>query len=317
MFARIHHALPNPVRFCLRLLATAGDHWLKSDAFTHAAALAFYTVFSIAPVIIVVVAVVGLVLGESAAQGELMAQLEGVLGPQAAEVVQAAVINSQIEHSGIWPTLIGLSAIVVGATTVFVQIQWSLNVIWDVVPKPSRSSIWLFVRARMLSLAIVLAVGFVLLVSLLVSVAARVAIAFAEQWLPIPGWALVGLEIVLSLAVVTLLFAAMFKILPDVILSWRDVLAGALVTALLFTIGRSLIALYLGYTATASTYGAAGSMALLLLWVYYSSLILLYGAAVTRAYREARSLPIQPRNTAICVQRELIENVADSSRDRS
>lgn len=314
MFAKIHQSLPGPLQYWLDLFTAAGSRWVQSDAFTYAAALAFYTVFSIAPVMIVIVTIVGLVLGERAAQGELMAQLEDVLGAQAAEVVQTAVVNSQIDQSGIWPTLLGVAAIIIGASTVFVQIQRSLNVIWDVVPKPSKSSIWLFIRARVLSLTIVLAIGFVLLVSLLLSVAVRAAIAFADQWLPIPGWSMVGLEIAVSLTVVTLLFAAMFKILPDVVLSWRDVLAGALITALLFTIGRSLIAMYLGYTATASTYGAAGSMAMLLLWVYYSSLILLFGAAFTRARQEARGLQVQPRNTAIRVHRELVEEAAQSPR---
>ena len=300
--------IPAPVSYWAGILAAAAKNWLQSQAFIYAAALAFFTVFSIAPIMIVVVAVVGLVLGERAAKGELMGQLEEVLGPEAAEVVQTAVVNSQIEQSGILPTLVGIVAIVIGATTVFAQMQRSLNQIWDVVPRPSRSSLWIFVKARVLSLTIVLAIGFVLMVSLLLSVAMRMVMEFADQWLPMPGWGMVGMEILISLTVITLLFAAIFKILPDVLLRWRDVLAGALITAILFTVGRSLIAMYLANTATASTYGAAGSLALLLLWVNYSSLILLYGAAVTRAHLEARNKPIVPRNTAVCVHRELIED---------
>jgi len=298
---------PAPLRYWGAILAAAAGNWIQSQAFIYAAALAFFTVFSIAPVMIVVVTVVGLVLGERAAKGELMAQLEEALGPQAAEVVQTAVVNSQIDQSGIWPTLVGLAAIVVGATTVFAQMQQSLNQIWDVAPRPSRNSLWIFLKARVLSMTIVLAIGFVLMVSLLLSVAMRAIMNFAEQWLPVPGWAMVSMEVVVSLTVITLLFAAIFKILPDVILSWRDVLAGALITAVLFTVGRSLIAMYLANTATASTYGAAGSLVLLLLWVNYSSLILLYGAAITRAHFEARGARIRPRATAVCVHRELIE----------
>jgi membrane protein len=300
--------IPAPVSYWAGILAAAAKNWLQSQAFIYAAALAFFTVFSIAPIMIVVVAVVGLVLGERAAKGELMGQLEEVLGPEAAEVVQTAVVNSQIEQSGILPTLVGIAAIVIGATTVFAQMQRSLNQIWDVAPRPSRSSLWIFIKARVLSLTIVLAIGFVLMVSLLLSVAMRMVMEFADQWLPMPGWGMVGMEILISLTVITLLFAAIFKILPDVVLRWRDVLAGALITAILFTVGRSLIAMYLANTATASTYGAAGSLALLLLWVNYSSLILLYGAAVTRAHLEARNKPIVPRNTAVCVHRELIED---------
>jgi membrane protein len=293
------------------ILAAAGRNWLQSQAFIYAAALAFFTVFSIAPVMIVVVTIVGLVLGERAARGELMEQLQLALGPEAAELVETAVVNSQIEQSGIWPTLIGIVAIVAGATTVFAQMQQSLNQIWDVAPRPSRNSLWVFIKARVLSLTIVLSIGFVLLVSLLLSVALRAIMAFAEQWLPVPGWMMVGLELALSLSVITLLFAAIFKVLPDVILGWRDVLVGALITAVLFTVGRSLIAMYLANTATASTYGAAGSLVLLLLWVNYSSLILLFGAALTRAHVEARGIRIRPRNTAVCVHHQLIEDPPD------
>lgn len=300
--------MPGPVRLWLSVFVDAAKNWSESQAFVYAAALGFYTLFSIAPIMIVIVTMIGLVLGEQAARGELMEQLQDVLGPEAAGAVESAVINSQIDQSGIWPTLIGILAIIVGATTVFAQMQQSLNAIWSVAPRPSRSSLWLLIKARVLSLTIVLAIGFVLLVSLLLSVAMQVVVAFASQWLPVPAWAMVTLEIGISLTVVTLLFAAIFKILPDVVLSWRDVMLGAFITAVLFTAGRSLIALYLANTATASTYGAAGSLVLLLLWVYYSSLIMLYGAAVTRANVEARGLSIRPRNTAVTVHRELVED---------
>jgi membrane protein len=308
MLSGFYEALPGPVRRWLSVFVDAAKNWSESQAFVYAAALGFYTLFSIAPIMIVIVTMIGLVLGEQAARGELMEQLQDVLGPEAAGAVESAVINSQIDQSGIWPTLIGILAIIVGATTVFAQMQQSLNAIWSVAPRPSRSSLWLLIKARVLSLTIVLAIGFVLLVSLLLSVAMQVVVAFASQWLPVPAWAMVTLEIGISLTVVTLLFAAIFKILPDVVLSWRDVMLGAFITAVLFTAGRSLIALYLANTATASTYGAAGSLVLLLLWVYYSSLIMLYGAAVTRANVEARGLSIRPRNTAVTVHRELVED---------
>lgn len=300
--------IPVPLSRWGGILAAAGKNWLESHAFIHAAALAFFTVFSIAPVMILAVTVVGLVLGERAAQGQILDQLGEVLGPEAAEVVQTAVVNSQIDQSGIWPTLLGFAAMAVGATTVFAQMQQSLNAIWDVAPRPSRSSIWIFLKARVLSLTIVLAIGFVLLVSLLLSVALRAVMAFADEWLPVPGWSMVFLEIALSLAVVTALFAAVFRILPDVVLSWTDVLAGAFLTAVLFTLGRSLIAMYLAQAATASTYGAAGSLALLLLWVNYSALILLFGAAVTRAHVEARGVAVRPVNTAVRVHRQLLDD---------
>jgi membrane protein len=307
MVSKLYDKLPTPVKHWLRILGAAIQNWLGSQAFIYAAALAFFTVFSIAPVLVVVVTLVGFIMGESAVEGQLFEQLEGTIGPEAAGVVETAVINSQIDQSGILPALLGIAATVVGATTVFAQMQASLNQIWDVAPKPTASSMWVFVKSRLMSLTIVLAIGFTLMVSLVLSVALRAVMAFAEGWLPVPAWAMVGTELSLSLFVVTFLFAAIFKILPDVLLSWRDVLLGAFITALLFTVGRSLIAIYLAYTATASAYGAAGSLALLLLWVNYSSMILLFGAAFTRAHLEGRGKPILPKRTAVCVHHELIE----------
>lgn len=312
MLFKIYDKLPVSVRHWLSILAGAGQNWLASQAFIYAAALAFFTVFSIAPILVVVVMLVGLVIGESAVQGQLFEQLEGTIGPQAAGVVQTAVLNSQIDQSGIWPAVVGILATIVGATTVFSQIQQSLNQIWDVAPRPTRNSLWIFIKSRLLSLTIILAIGFILLVSLLLSVALRGIMAFAEEWLPIPGLAMVGMELFLSLFVITLLFAAMFKILPDVLLSWRDVMLGAFITALLFTAGRSLISIYLAYTATASAYGAAGSLALLLLWVNYSSMILLFGAAFTRAHLQSRGLPVRPKSTAVIVHRQLMEDVHEN-----
>jgi len=287
---------------------SAGKLWLDSQAFIYAAALAFFTVFSIAPVVILIVTVFGLVLGEDTARAELLSQLEAVMGEQAVAPVETAIENSRIEDSGIWPTLAGLAATIVGATTVFAQMQKSLNQIWSVAPKPSRNSLWLFIKARLLSLTMVLSVGFILLVSLLLGVIVRAVVMHAEQWIPVPGWLMLSVEPVLSLTVVALLFAAIFRILPDVTLRWSDVAAGALVTAILFTVGRSLIAWYLANTAAASAYGAAGSLVLLLLWVNYSSLILLFGAAICRANLEQRGRTIRPRNTAVRIHRELVED---------
>jgi len=307
MLTRFLDTLPPTPRRWLNILIAAGRNWSAVRAVSHAAALSFYTLFSMAPIMIVVVTIVGLVLGERAAHGELTAQLQEVLGPRAAGVINTAVANSRIDQSGIWPTLFGAGAIIVGATTVFAKMQHALNVIWSVAPRPSRSSLWLFIKSRLLSLAIILAIGFVLLVSLLLSIAVQIVATFASQWLPVTPEVMTLLETGTSLMVITLLFAAIFKILPDVVLTWRDVLPGAFVTALLFTAGRYLIALYLAHSATASTYGAAGSLVLLLLWVYYSSLILFYGAALTRAHIEADGRPITPRNTAVIVQRQLLD----------
>ncbi|HAS29599.1 MAG TPA: YihY/virulence factor BrkB family protein, partial [Alcanivorax sp.] len=227
--------------------------------------------------------------------------------PDAAETVRTAVAANQIDQGGILPTLIGLGAMVVGATTVFAQMQRSLNNVWDIAPRPSRNTILALLKSRLMSLTVVLSIGFVLMVSLFLSVVLQAIMVFARDWLPIPAGLVVSLETLVSVVVVTLLFATIFKVLPDAVLRWKDVLSGALVTALLFILGRFLIAFYLSHTATASTYGAAGSLVLLLLWVYYSSLILLFGAAITRAHTEARGITIRPSRTAVRVHRQVLE----------
>ncbi len=290
-----------------RVLQRAATLWLEAQAFVYAAALAFFTVFSIAPVVVVAVAVVGLVLGEDAASGRIMAELEQAIGAEAAEFVQVAVHNVQLDPSGVWATALGIGLIMLGATTVFGQMQNALNAIWAVTAKPSRSSMLRLLLTRLLSLTVLLAIGFVLLVSLLLSVAVRAVVAFAQDWLPVSEALLIWADLSLSLLVVTGLFAMIFRILPDVVLSFRDVLLGAFITAVLFTLGRTVIALYLAHSATASAYGAAGSLVLLLMWVNYSSLILLFGAAFTRADLERRGQPIVPRSMAVRVEHAVIE----------
>lgn len=292
----------------LTVLRGAFDHWLEGHAFLFAAALAFFTVFSIAPVVIVAVAVVGLVLGAQAASGRIMTELQGTIGPEAAEFVQMTVHNIQIDPKGPGATALGLSLIVLGATSVFAQMQAALNAMWGVAPRPTRSGVLRLLLSRLLSLTVLLAIGFVLLVSMLLSLGVRVLISYGEQWLPVSDGLLILADFGLSLGLVTMLFAAIFRILPDVVLSARDVLPGAFVAALLFAFGRYLIAFYLSQSAASSAYGAAGSLVMLLLWVNYSSLILLFGAAVTRADLEQRGKPIIPRRLAIRVQRTLIDD---------
>lgn len=280
--------------------------WLERNAFSYAGSLAFYTLFSLAPTVIIAVTVIGVVLGEDAAQGQIVAQLQDSLGVEAASAIEQAVAQSRIEESGMLPTILGVAALIVGATTVFAQMQFSLNTIWDVTAKPTSNSAFIFIKNRLLSLTVVLAIGFILLVSLVLSVALRGMLQVADSLMPYAGLLTTGAESLISVAMVTLLFATIFKVLPDVVLRWKDVLVGAVVTAVLFTIGRSLIAIYLAYTATASTYGAAGSVVMILLWVYYSSLILLFGAAFTRSLLLRRGRTITPRNSAVLVKHEFV-----------
>nr|WP_298248564.1 YihY/virulence factor BrkB family protein [uncultured Halomonas sp.] len=284
--------------------------WLERNAFSYAGSLAFYTLFSLAPTVIIAVTVIGLVLGEEAAQGQIVAQLQGTMGPEAAAAIEQAVAHSRIQESGLLPTLLGFGALAVGATTVFAQMQFSLNTIWGVTARPSANSALVFIKNRLLSLTVVLSIGFILLVSLVLGVMLRAALQAADTLLPYVGLLTTGAEFLVSLVLIAALFATIFKVLPDVVLDWRDVVVGALVTALLFAVGRSMIALYLSHTATASTYGAAGSVVMILLWVYYSSLILLFGAAFTRCHLLARGKRLVPRNSAVVVKRELMETPA-------
>jgi len=309
--ASVHIPALDPIKasvlFWWNVTRRSVNLWLECNAFSYAGSLAFYTLFSLAPTVIIAVTMIGLIFGQDAAQGEIVAQLQDIMGTEAATAVEQAVRQSRIEESGILPTLLGVGTLLIGATTVFAQMQFSLNVIWGVTAKPSQNSILLFIKNRMLSLTVVLAIGFVLIVSLLFGVVLRAALTRAEDMVPAFGTLLGGMELGVMMALIAVLFATIFKVLPDVVLGWKDVLIGAVVTAVLFAIGRNAIATYLAYTATASTYGAAGSVVLILLWVYYSSLILLFGAAFTREYVAAQNRTVMPRNSAVFVKRELID----------
>lgn len=293
-------------RYWTNISRDAGKLWLDENAFSYAGALAFYTLFSLAPIVIIAVTVIGVVLGEDAAQGEIVAQFADIMGAEAAAVVERAVSQSRIEESGMLPTILGVGALILGATTVFGQMQYSLNSIWGVIASPNRNGLFLLAKKRLFSLMVVISIGFVLLVSLLFGVALRAVLNFTAEFVPAVELLLGSAEFIISLAMIALLFATIFKVLPDVVLSWKDVFAGALVTAILFSLGRYGIAAYLAYTATASTYGAAGSVVIILLWVYYSSLILLFGAAFTKAHLLARGKPVVPRNTAVRVDKRIV-----------
>ncbi|MGO2241775.1 MAG: YihY/virulence factor BrkB family protein [Halomonas sp.] len=292
--------------FWWNVVQDAVSLWLERNAFSYAGSLAFYTLFSLAPTIIIAVTVIGVVLGEEAAQGQIVAQLQGTLGTDAASAIEQAVAQSRIEESGLLPTLLGFIALMVGATTVFAQMQFSLNTIWGVTAKPTSNSAFVFIKNRLLSLTVVLSIGFILLVSLAMGVVVRGMLQAADNLVPYASFLTMSLESLISFGVVILLFATIFKVLPDVVLRWQDVFIGAVVTAVLFTLGRSVIAIYLAYTATASTYGAAGSVVMILLWVYYSSLILLFGAAFTRSLLLRRGRPLIPRNSAVLIKQEYV-----------
>ena len=273
--------------------------WFANNPFQHAAALAYFTLFSLAPLLIILLAVAGAVFGEKAVHGEIFARLVGQIGPQAAAAVEEAVRKSRVEVAGLWPTLLAVVALLFGGTTMFAQMQTSLNHYWGVAPRPGRNDIVVFLTTRAVSLALVLAIGLVLLTSVAMGMSVMALLRFANAWVAIPITVVAAVHVTASLCLTTLLAAMIFKILPDVTLQWSDVWRGAFVTASLFVAGQWLLSEYLTRVSVASTYGAAGSVVVLLVWVYYSSLILLLGAAVTRAMVQGRGRRLTPKGRAI------------------
>jgi membrane protein len=268
-----------------------------------AAALAYYTAFSVAPLIIVVIAIAGLAFGQEAVRGQLDNQIQGLVGAQAADAIQQMVASANQPETGTIASIIGVVTLLLGAGGLFGQLQDALNTVWGVEPKPNQGII-ATIRARFLSFTMVLGIGFLLLVSLVVSAGLSALNTWMSGLLPIPGFILQLINFVISFAVVTLLFMMIFRILPDVDIAWRDVSLGAAVTALLFVIGKFLIGLYLGNSSVASSYGAAGSFVVFLLWVYYSAQILLFGAEFTQVFAKQYGSKIVPSEHAQFVSDE-------------
>lgn len=256
--------------------------FIDDGALSRGAAIAFYTVTSIAPILLIVIAIAGLALGRDAAQNALTGQLTSLMGQQTAEVLQSAIASASGTSSGIIATIIGIVTLIVTASGVFGEMQTSLNVIWKAEPKGTTVS--RLIRARAASLGLVAALGFLLLVSLVVSTVLTAFGNYLDSILPFGKLILTVLNVVVSIALISFLFAAIYKVLPDRTLEWGDVVVGAVVTAVLFTIGKSLISWYIGSSAVASSFGAAGGLIVLLLWIYYSAQIFLIGAEFTKVY---------------------------------
>jgi membrane protein len=260
--------------------------FINDEALSRGAAIAFYTVTSIAPVLLIVIAIAGLAFGRDAAQNAITAQLSGLMGQQTAEVLQAAVANASSKSSGIMATIIGIITLLVTASGVFGEMQSALNVIWKA--KPKGTTVSRLIRARAASLGLVVTLGFLLMVSLVVSTALTAFGNYLDAILPFGKIILTVLNVLVSLLLISCLFAAIYKVLPDRDLQWSDVVVGAIATAILFTIGKSLISWYIGSSAVASSFGAAGALIVLLLWVYYSVQIFLLGAEFTKVYATTR-----------------------------
>jgi membrane protein len=272
-------------RIIWSLLKETVEEWQRDRVDQMAAALAYYTLFSIAPLLVIAVAVAGAVFGQEAARGEIVAQIQGLLGKAGAEVVQTALANTQNPQagSGILPSVISTLALLFGASGVFIQLQDSLNAVWNVEPSP-QAGVKAVVRKRIFSFAMVITIGFILMVSLVVSAVLAGISTFTNQLFPALEVFWKFFNVGISLGVFTLLFALIYKYLPDINIAWRDVLVGALFTSILFSIGKELLGFYLGNGSFGSAYGAAGSVVTVLAWIYYSVQIMLFGAEFTQVY---------------------------------
>ena len=300
------------MRRWISILKDTGEEWYDDGAPRLAASLAYYTLLSIAPLSLLCVAIVGFFFGDEAARGQVAGQVATVTGPEAGKAIQNVILNAHDAKAGIVSTILGIVLLFVGASGVFGELQTALNSIWDVKPKPDRG--WQgFVRDRFLSFTMVLGVAFMLLVSLFVSAALSSVGRVLSDSLPGGAGVWQVLNFALSLGIIAVLFTLIFKVVPDVRVRWRDVFVGGLVTALLFSIGKLLLGLYLGRSSVASAYGAAGSVVAFVVWVYYASQILFLGAEFTQVYARTLGKPIAPSTHAVRAHEKSLPNMQAES----
>jgi membrane protein len=287
------------IRILWRLLKETFSEYQKDKVSRLAAALSYYTIFSLAPLLIIAIAIAGFFFGEEAARGEIVFQVQGLVGKDGAEVIQTVIENAaKPTNNGLLASLVSVGILLFGASGVFTELQDALNTIWEVKPKLNLGFTKI-VRKRFLSFAMVLVIGFLLLVSLLMSALLTGISNYTVTLLPGNDLIWQIINNIFSFTVIVLLFAMIFKFLPDVKITWRDVSVGATITALLFVFGKSLIGLYLGNNSFSSTYGAAGSIIIVLVWTYYSAQILFFGAEFTQVYARKYGSQILPNKNAV------------------
>jgi len=295
-------ATPEPVsrKKPARLKAAGGflmevyDQWRDDNAMTLGAALAFYTIFSMAPLLIVVIAIVGFILGEHTVQTEIVKRVQELIGSQGADAVRTMIRAAYRPGTGLWATVIGIFVILFGSTSALVMLKQALNIVWGAKPDPN-APYWNLVKERLLSVALILFIGFLLILSMLLSVALSFVTGFFHHILPLPSSFIQAADFGISVLLITLLFALIYKILPDVEIAWTDVWVGSVITAVLFSLGKFLIGMYLGRSSIASAYGAASSLAVVLMWIYYCSQIFFIGAEITQVYANRYGSHVKPR----------------------
>jgi membrane protein len=288
------------LRAYLQMLWQAVKALYRDNGPRHGAAIAYYTLFALAPVLLVVVGVAGLIFGAEAVRGEIVGQISGVIGEDGGRAIEAILQRASEPSEGITATVLGTIGLVLATTGAFLELQAAINKIWHVkTDKSSGVNVERLIRRRLRSLGVVVSIGFLLMVSLAISA----AVSAATTWFGdrMPGWPMfiMVLNQVVIIGVSTALFTLLFRVLPDVDLAWRDVVIGALITAVLFAVGQRLIGLYLGRSAVASPFGAAGTIAVILVWVYYATQIVLLGAAFTYQYASSRRVPPEPMPGAV------------------
>jgi membrane protein len=289
-------------------------NFFQDDSFSYASSIAFYTIFSLPAILIISLSIGATVYEKEVVQQELINQVGRLIGKESAADVEQILVNATLDSTGTLAKIVGIATLIFSATTVFISLQTSLNKIWGIKPKPERGIIKYLIN-RLLSLAMVISIGFLLLVSLVFDAALVVIQNTLSKVLA--DWTLylvTAMNVAISLALITLIFAILFKVLPDAKIKWKDVWIGALVTTVFFALGKYLIGFYLGNSSVNSAYGAAGSLVIILIWVYYSTVIFLFGAELTSVYVEKVGSNIQPYHNAVKVQLVEVEKEPDTGK---
>jgi len=289
-------------------------NFFQDDSFSDASSIAFYTIFSLPAILIISLSVGATVYERDVVQEELINQVGRMIGKESASDIEQILVNAALDSRGTFAKIVGIATLIFSATTVFISLQTSLNKIWGIKPKPERGIVK-YIIDRLLSLAMVISIGFLLLVSLVMDTALMVIQnSLSEVLAGRTLYLVTAMNIAVSLALITLVFAILFKVLPDARIKWKDVWIGSLVTTVLFAAGKYLIGFYLGNSSVNSAYGAAGSLVIILIWVYYSTVIFLFGAELTSVYAEKLGRDIQPYHNAVKVQLVEVEKEPDTGK---
>lgn len=290
----------NKVKKIWRVLKTTFKNWFNRDPFREGAIIAYYSIFALPGLLVVIITIAGSFFGADVVSGHLHNQITEAMGRETADQVQGLLVMSLKSKDSMMATIIGLATILIGATAVFAQLQQSLNTIWEVKASPSKSGIWTFIKVRLFSFGLIISIAFLLLISLVLSSLISSLGSWIEQYWLQSSWLLFEtLNLFLSLGIIALLFAVMFKILPDAKVKWQSVWMGGFITSLLFVIGKTALGLYFGKANPGSGYGVAGSVILILLWASYSSMIVYLGAEFTKVYSDYYFGEVAPSETAV------------------